>query len=93
MTKKITIGILCKFRVTLWFNFSLIEKEQERSVYSDAFEWTRYHTLDEIYAWLDEQLEKHPDILTDYDVGLSHENRTIRAIRLSHNSVSILELV
>lgn len=69
--------------------FSLIDNEQPEQLERQSprpFNWTTYHTYDEIYAWLDTQLVQHPAILTDYTIGLSYENRTIRAVRLSHKA-------
>lgn len=66
----------------------LIDAEQ-RSTQSTSFDWTSYQTLESIYQWLDDQLLDYPAILTGLDVGESYENRTIRAVRLSHKAVEI----
>lgn len=58
-----------------------------------GFGWENYHTLDEIYAWLDELLAEHPAILTPHLVGYSHEGREIRAVKLSHRSVVFLTII
>lgn len=64
----------------------LIDTEQPRTR-SIGFDWKSYQTLESIYEWLDEQLRAHPSILTGLEVGQSYENRTIRAVRLSHKAV------
>lgn len=69
---------------------SLIDNEQPATRASD-FGWTAYHNLDKIYEWLDEQLITYPNLLTNLTVGLSYQNRTIRAVRLSQKAVSILK--
>lgn len=66
--------------------FRLIDAEQPTKL-SSSFGWKQYHDLPAIYAWLDELLKKYPNILTNYDFGRSYENRTMRAIKLSHNEV------
>lgn len=53
-----------------------------------AFGWTDYHTLDEIYAWLDDLVTAHSNVLSNHVIGQSHEGRSIRVIKLSHKSVS-----
>lgn len=68
-------------------HFSLIDEEQP-SVSSPttraAYGWKQYHTITEIYDWLDQQLRQHPRELTNYVIGKTHEKRNIRAIKLSH---------
>lgn len=74
------------------FILRLIDNEQP-STRASGLEWTSYHPLEAIYEWLDEQLLAYPNILTGYEVGQSYENRTIRAVRLSHKEVfNILSL-
>lgn len=33
-------------------------------------------------------LEEFPNVLTNYNFGYSYENRTLRAVKLSHKAVS-----
>ncbi|XP_001983816.2 zinc carboxypeptidase [Drosophila grimshawi] len=47
-------------------------------------EWTQYHTLAEIYAWLDELEARYPHIITPFTIGKSYEGRIIRGIKISH---------
>ncbi|ALC43750.1 CG14820 [Drosophila busckii] len=57
-------------------------------------EWTQYHTLDEIYAWLDDLQSKYASIVTAFTIGKSHEGRPIRGIKISHrpgNSAVFIE--
>lgn len=67
-------------------NFRFIDTEQRRN-YQPGYGWTHYYTVTEIYGWLDDLLEKYPNVLTDFTIGSSFENRTIRAIKLSHKPV------
>lgn len=77
---------LFNFKNKYLYTNSLIDNEQP-NVKSARFDWTAYRTLSEIYNWLDEQLMAYPNVLTNLSVGKSYENRTIRAIRLSHKEV------
>lgn len=67
--------------------YSLIDNEQPEHI-PRAFGWTAYYNLEAIYGWLDEKLKEYPDLLTNYEIGTTYENRTIRAVRLSHKAVS-----
>lgn len=60
-----------------------IDNEQPR-IYSSVFGWKAYYRLGTIYEWLDEQIEKYPQLLTNLTVGKSYQGRAIRAVKLSH---------
>lgn len=66
----------------------LIDDEQPQS-FNDSgdFGWKQYYNLSAIYGWLDQMLEKHPKVLTNYNFGKSYEGRTLRAIKVSHKKV------
>ncbi|KAH8397389.1 hypothetical protein KR222_001710 [Zaprionus bogoriensis] len=49
-------------------------------------EWTQYHTLDEIYDWLDLLEARYPNIVTPFSIGKSYEGRSIRGIKISYKS-------
>lgn len=66
----------------------LIDNERPSGRATKAFGWTDYYDLEEIYAWLDDQIASYPAILSGLSVGQSYENRTIRAVKLSHKAVS-----
>lgn len=68
----------------------MIDEEQPKEL-QKAFVWTQYYDLSAIYAWLDELLVAYPNILTNYNFGKSYENRTLRAVKLSHNEVNIVK--
>lgn len=70
------------------FLYSLIDEEIPQKQ-TRAFGWTTYGTWQQIYEWLDQQLARYPNLLTNYVVGNSHENRPIRAVKLSYKAVYI----
>ena len=47
-------------------------------------DWNDYHTLDEIYTWLDEISKRYPDIVTPFTIGYSYEGRLIKGIKISY---------
>lgn len=69
----------------------LIDDEQPQSPPRATFGWNKYYDLDAIYKWLDNMLEQYPKELTNYNIGKSYENRTIRAVKLSRKEVRKLK--
>lgn len=55
---------------------------------SSEFSLTQYNNLSVIYEWLDNLLERRPNVVTNYVYGKSYENRPLRAIKVSHKPVS-----
>lgn len=52
---------------------------------STKFGWAGYYRLDEIYAWLEEIVNQHPDILTLVEGGQTYEGRKIMGVKLSYS--------
>jgi murein tripeptide amidase MpaA len=49
-------------------------------------DWTSYHSLEEIYAWLDELAAEFPNVVTLFEIGESYEGRTTRGLKMSHRA-------
>jgi murein tripeptide amidase MpaA len=49
----------------------------------NKFDWTRYHTLDEIDKWLDSLSRKYPQIIQVIIAGRTFEGRKIKGIKIS----------
>ncbi|EDW71195.1 zinc carboxypeptidase [Drosophila virilis] len=65
----------------------LIDQENEADTRaSDKFGWTRYNSLAEIDAWLDEILAVYPVVTEGFVIGKSYEGRDIRGIKISYKS-------
>ncbi|XP_017086458.2 zinc carboxypeptidase [Drosophila eugracilis] len=67
----------------------LIDFEEDANLKASrdgSFGWTKYNTLDEIYAWLDEILASYPTVTERFVLGQSYEGRTIRGIKISYKS-------
>ncbi|XP_062551928.1 zinc carboxypeptidase-like [Armigeres subalbatus] len=64
----------------------LVDNEQPQRSKRAGFDWTSYHTLDEIYEWFVELVETYGSILTIESYGYSHEEREMKAIKLSKNT-------
>lgn len=65
-------------------NVQQLIEAQRPKLRSSAHEWTQYHTLDEIYDWLDVLESRYPDIVTPFSIGNSYEGRVIRGIKISY---------
>ncbi|XP_058805442.1 zinc carboxypeptidase-like isoform X2 [Phymastichus coffea] len=48
-----------------------------------GFGWNRYHTLDEIYEWLDSMAAQYPDKVQVVVGGKSYQGRQIKGVKLS----------
>jgi murein tripeptide amidase MpaA len=51
-----------------------------------AMDWTSYHTLQEIYAWLDETAAAHSNVMTVSDFGTSFEGRPMKVVKISYKT-------
>ncbi|XP_072929534.1 uncharacterized protein [Epargyreus clarus] len=50
-----------------------------------GYSWERYHTLDQIYKWLDDLVDTYPNIVSNFSIGTSVEGRDIRGIKIDYN--------
>ncbi|OWK06516.1 CPA5 [Cervus elaphus hippelaphus] len=53
----------------------------ERS--TSSFSYSSYHTLEEIYTWIDNFVTEHSDIVSKLQIGHSFENRSILVLKFS----------
>ncbi|XP_011498174.1 PREDICTED: zinc carboxypeptidase-like [Ceratosolen solmsi marchali] len=60
----------------------LIDGEMQ-TTRSESFDWTSYHTLEEIYSWLDSLSVKYPNNVTVVVAGRTYQNRLIKGVKLS----------
>jgi Zinc carboxypeptidase/Carboxypeptidase activation peptide len=51
---------------------------------SAGFNWKEYHTLPEIYSWLDKLVQEYPDQVEPVVGGKSYEGREIRGVKVSY---------
>ncbi|XP_078000662.1 carboxypeptidase B-like, partial [Glandiceps talaboti] len=49
---------------------------------ASEFNYTMYHTLDEINQWIDDMVAAYPDKTEAFDIGTSYEGRIIRGIKV-----------
>ncbi|XP_068804196.1 carboxypeptidase A1-like [Struthio camelus] len=56
-------------------------RRQERS--TDTFDFASYHTIEEIYAWMDELVTTHPGLVSKIQIGQSYEKRPLYVLKFS----------
>ena len=47
------------------------------------FDYSKYHSLEEITEWMDTLVKDYPDLVSLVDVGMSFEGRTITAVKFT----------
>ncbi|XP_030335622.1 carboxypeptidase A1-like [Strigops habroptila] len=56
-------------------------RRTERS--TSTFDFASYHTIDEIYSWMDTLVADHPDLVSKLQIGQSYENRSLYVLKFS----------
>ncbi|XP_058126454.1 zinc carboxypeptidase A 1-like [Anopheles coustani] len=52
----------------------------------EVFGWTAYHTLEDIYGWLDTLIEQYPSVVSPIVAGQTYEGRQIRGVKVSYKA-------
>ncbi|XP_020039390.1 carboxypeptidase A5 isoform X2 [Castor canadensis] len=58
-------------------------KSRRRERSTNSFSYSSYHTLEEIYSWIDNFVTEHSDIVSKIHIGNSFENRSIFVLKFS----------
>jgi hypothetical protein len=66
----------------------LIHKVQPSSETADDFAYDKYHTIDEIHAWIDTMVQTYPSLASSFTVGQSYENRALKGLKISSNKAA-----
>ncbi|XP_059567778.1 carboxypeptidase A1 [Myotis daubentonii] len=69
---------------------SLLDEEEEqmfafqaRAASTDTFNYATYHTLDEIYGFMDMLVAEHPQLVSKLQIGKTYEGRPIYVLKFS----------
>jgi len=62
---------------------------QPSSVNADNFTYDKYHTIEEIHAWIDQLVQSYPNLATSFSVGESYEKRDIKGLKISSNKTAV----
>ncbi|XP_077990877.1 carboxypeptidase B-like [Glandiceps talaboti] len=55
---------------------------KEKRANAEEFNYTVYHTLDEMNQWIDDMVAAYPDKTEAFEIGTSYEGRVIRGIKV-----------
>ncbi|NWX15988.1 CBPA1 Carboxypeptidase, partial [Aegotheles bennettii] len=68
----------------------LLDEEKETMAKSrrtlrsiSTFDFASYHTIEEIYDWMDTLVEDHPNLVSKIQIGQSYENRPLYVLQFS----------
>ncbi|KFQ95065.1 Carboxypeptidase A1 [Nipponia nippon] len=50
---------------------------------TSTFDFASYHTLEEIYDWMDTLVDDHPSLVSKIQIGQSYENRPLYVLKFS----------
>jgi hypothetical protein len=54
----------------------------------DEMEWTQYHDVDTIFAWLDSLQDEFPDWVNVTTIGTSFHGRPMKLLKISKKTVN-----
>ncbi|KAI1882298.1 hypothetical protein AGOR_G00249240 [Albula goreensis] len=60
-----------------------MERSQKRKRDTGSFDYASYHTLEEIYAWMDSLVAENPDLVSKITIGQTYEKRPIHVLKFS----------
>ena len=55
---------------------------------TNDFAYDKYHTLEEIHAWVDQMVATYPNLATPLMIGKSYENRDIKGFKISSEKMA-----
>ncbi|NWS49371.1 CBPA1 Carboxypeptidase, partial [Probosciger aterrimus] len=50
---------------------------------TSTFDFASYHTIEELYDWMDALVADHPDLVSKLQIGQSYENRSLYVLKFS----------
>ncbi|NXO54570.1 CBPA1 Carboxypeptidase, partial [Aramus guarauna] len=50
---------------------------------TNTFDYASYHTIDEIYDWMDMLVDDHSSLVSKFQIGQSYENRALYVLKFS----------
>lgn len=68
---------------------SLLHKLRPSVVNADDFAYDKYHTIEDIQAWIDKMVQTYPTLATPFSVGQSYEKRDMKGLKISSNKTAL----
>ncbi|KAJ8393412.1 hypothetical protein AAFF_G00061340 [Aldrovandia affinis] len=60
-----------------------MDRSHQRERDTGSFDYASYHTLEEIYAWMDSLVAENPDLVSKITIGQTFEKRPIYVLKFS----------
>ena len=67
---------------------NLIHQWHPSMINVDDFAYDKYHTIDDIHAWIDQMVQTYPTLASTFTVGKSYEQRNIKGLKISSNQTA-----
>ena len=67
----------------------LVHKLKPSTFTANDFAYDKYHTIEEIHAWIDQMVQAYPDLATSFVVGQSYEKRDLKGLKISSNKTAV----
>ncbi|KAI5616076.1 carboxypeptidase O precursor, partial [Silurus asotus] len=74
--------------LTLQGHDRVVEGQMQR-----AYDYTKYHTMDEISAWMKMMVTDHPDVVSSLVYGSTYENRSITLLKVGLKSAEPKKMI
>lgn len=55
---------------------------------ADDFAYDKYHTIEDIHAWIDQMVQTYPTLASTFSVGQSYEKRDMKGLKISSNKMA-----
>lgn len=68
---------------------NLVHKLRPSSYNADDFAYDKYHTIEDIQAWIDQMVQTYPTLATSFSVGQSYEKRDMKGLKISSNKTAM----
>ncbi len=68
---------------------NFIHKFRPSAVNADDFAYDKYHTIEDIHAWIDQMVQTYPDLATSFTVGQSYEKRDLKGLKISSKKAAV----
>ncbi|CAF0881667.1 unnamed protein product, partial [Adineta ricciae] len=66
----------------------LTHKVRPSTMNADDFAYDKYHTIDEIHAWIDKMVQTYPTLASTFTVGQSYEKRDMKGLKISSSKLA-----
>ncbi|CAF1351069.1 unnamed protein product [Rotaria sordida] len=87
-------GVKIEYTVHMTDIGAIIERQRilqnlpQSSPNTNDFAYDKYHTIEDIHAWIDQIVATYPDMVTSFTVGKSYENRDMKGFKISSKKMA-----